>query len=110
MKTNPVAPECLQNPKPRRPRATPRSAWFVSDWLEVVLFHLYLLVAVLQPSAPFELDCRDGQAYVSLVSFEMRGIQPAGPYPDSQFLPARTGGGVVGIHNTVRCSGLAWSA
>ena len=47
------------------------------DWDDVVMIHYAVEPSALQPFVPFELDLRDGKAYVSLVSFTMRRLRPA---------------------------------
>ena len=41
------------------------------------MLHYEVAPEKLQPFVPFELDVRDGKAYVSLVAFTMRGLRPA---------------------------------
>lgn len=48
---------------------------FIADWLRAVFIHYAVAPDHLQPEVPFELDVRDGQAYVSLVAFTMRGMR-----------------------------------
>lgn len=48
---------------------------FVADWLRLVFIHYAVDPARLQPDVPFALDCRDGQAYVSLVAFVMHRLR-----------------------------------
>ena len=50
---------------------------FVADWVEAAFIHYALDPAELQPHVPFELDTRDGVAYVSLVAFTQRRLRPA---------------------------------
>lgn len=47
------------------------------DWDDVVMVHYEVEPSALQPFVPFELDLRDGKAYVSLVSFTMRRLRPS---------------------------------
>ncbi len=47
---------------------------FLADWLRPVFIHFEAPSAELQPHVPFELDLREGRAYVSLVAFTMRGL------------------------------------
>ena len=47
-----------------------------ADWLDVVFLHYAVDPAVLQPQVPWQLDLRDGRAYVSLVAFTMRDMRP----------------------------------
>jgi uncharacterized protein YqjF (DUF2071 family) len=41
------------------------------------MLHYEVAPEKLQPFVPFELDVRDGKAYVSLVAFTMRGLRPS---------------------------------
>ena len=49
---------------------------FLADWLRPVFIHYQVPAAALQRDVPFELDLRDGNAYVSLVAFTMRRMRP----------------------------------
>lgn len=40
------------------------------DWYDVVFLHATIDPAILQPSIPFPLDLRNGQAFVSIVTFD----------------------------------------
>jgi uncharacterized protein len=48
----------------------------IADWLKVVFIHFEVEAGILQKAVPFELDLRDGRAYVSLVAFTMRNMRP----------------------------------
>lgn len=50
--------------------------FLLNDWDDVVMVHFEVDPAALQPQVPFELDCREGRAYVSLVSFTMHHLRP----------------------------------
>jgi uncharacterized protein YqjF (DUF2071 family) len=73
---------------------------FIADWLDVLFIHFELDPRVLQPSIPFELDVRDGRAYVSLVAFTQKRLRPAfggrlaavltAPLAEHEFLNVRT--------------------
>jgi len=52
------------------------NAPLTSDWLHTVMIHYAVAPERLQPFVPFELDTRDGRAYVSLVAFNMRRLRP----------------------------------
>src|SRR3954469_204377 len=84
---------------------------FVADWLDAVFIHFAVVPAALQPYVPFELDTRDGVAYVSLVAFTQRRLRPSiggriaevlsAPLACHEFLNVRTYvrvDGEVGIH------------
>lgn len=87
--------------------STPNEApLFVADWHSVGMIHFELPPEILQPSIPFELDLRDGHAFVSLVFFTMRYLRLARgphlvnllfrPFSEQHFLNVRT---------YVRCQG-----
>jgi uncharacterized protein len=84
---------------------------FVAAWLNVLMIHFEVNAAALQRDVPFELDLRDGRAFVSLVAFTMRGMKPRfggklmallfHPIATHHFLNIRTyvrHGGECGIH------------
>ena len=48
---------------------------FVADWERVLMIHYETDPTVLQPLVPFQLDLRDGRAYVSLVAFTQSGMR-----------------------------------
>ena len=50
---------------------------FIADWDRVLMIHFSVDEKLLQHDVPFELDLRDGLAFVSLVAFTMRGMRPA---------------------------------
>jgi uncharacterized protein YqjF (DUF2071 family) len=49
---------------------------FLADWLRPVFIHYEVPAGLLQREVPFELDLREGKAYVSLVTFTMHGMRP----------------------------------
>lgn len=49
---------------------------FTSDWDRTLMLHYEVPPEKLQPFVPYELDLREGRAYVSLVAFTMRGLRP----------------------------------
>lgn len=49
---------------------------FFSAWKRTVFIHFEVDPDVLQAEVPFELDLRDGRAYVSLVAFHMEKMRP----------------------------------
>jgi uncharacterized protein len=49
---------------------------FVADWDRVLMIHFEVDSQALQRYVPFELDLRDGRAFVSLVAFTMNGMRP----------------------------------
>lgn len=50
-------------------------ALFVADWVRALFVHYRVDPAILQPQVPLPLDVRDGDAWVSLVAFTMRGLR-----------------------------------
>lgn len=53
---------------------------FRAGWERAVFIHYEVDPAALQPQVPFELDLRDGAAYVSLVAFTLSDLRlPVGP-------------------------------
>lgn len=50
---------------------------FIADWDQVLMMHFSVEAQLLQRDVPFELDLRDGQAFVTLVAFTMREMRPA---------------------------------
>lgn len=49
---------------------------FTANWERALMLHYEVDPELLQPFVPFELDVRNGKAYVSLVAFTMRGLCP----------------------------------
>jgi hypothetical protein len=49
---------------------------FYSDWLRTVFIHYEVDAGLLQREVPFQLDLRQGKAYISLVAFTMRDMRP----------------------------------
>jgi uncharacterized protein YqjF (DUF2071 family) len=47
-----------------------------ADWLRAVIINFEVDADALQQEVPFELDLRQGRAYVSLVAFTMGGMRP----------------------------------
>lgn len=54
-----------------------RKPLFLGDWVRALFIHFEIDPTILQPRIPFELDVRDGKAYVSLVAFTMERLRPA---------------------------------
>lgn len=84
---------------------------FLADWDRTLMLHYQIAPELLQPFVPFELDVRDGKAFVSLVAFTMRGLRPRrggwitraafAPIATHEFLNVRTyvkHGSETGIH------------
>lgn len=83
----------------------------MADWDDVTFVHFAIEPALLQQNVPFELDLRDGTAYVSLVAFTQRHLRPrvggrlaailSAPLAGHEFLNVRTyvrHGGEQGIY------------
>ncbi len=78
MKTEAPAfkPTWLPNAAGReRMLATPGDPLFRADWDRVLMMHFEMAPEALQPHVPFDLDLREGRAFVSLVAFTMRGMR-----------------------------------
>jgi uncharacterized protein YqjF (DUF2071 family) len=84
---------------------------FFADWERVLMIHFEVDPEALQWDVPFQLDLRDGRAFVSVVAFTMHGMRPRiggrlaawlfWPVATHDFLNARTyvrHGGETGIH------------
>ena len=60
-----------------RMQASERTPLMYSDWVRALFVHYEVSPAALQPLVPFELEVREGKAYVSLVAFDIRRLRPA---------------------------------
>lgn len=49
---------------------------FIAAWERALMIHLEVDADALQQNVPYDLDLRDGRAFVSLVAFTMRGMKP----------------------------------
>jgi len=49
---------------------------FIAGWDRVLMLHFEVDAETLQREVPFEVDLRDGRAFVSLVAFTMCGMRP----------------------------------
>ena len=84
----------------RRMEAEFGEPWFLAGWKDVLMMHFSVRPEVLQPFVPFELDVRDGLAYVTLVGFTLLGMRPSrggtisrlamAPIATHEFLNVRT--------------------
>lgn len=84
----------------RRLAASDRVPLFIADWRNAVFIHFPIAPRRLATLVPFDLDTRDGLAYVSLVAFRMRRLRPVyggklaalltAPIADHAFLNVRT--------------------
>jgi uncharacterized protein YqjF (DUF2071 family) len=50
---------------------------FLADWIDALFIHFEVSPMLLQKQVPFELDLRNGNAYVSVVAFTQRNLRPA---------------------------------
>lgn len=84
---------------------------FMAAWERVLMIHFEVDGEALQRDVPYQLDFREGRAFVSLVAFTMRGLRPRvggrlaallfQPVATHQFLNVRTyvrHGNEAGIH------------
>jgi uncharacterized protein YqjF (DUF2071 family) len=49
---------------------------FIAGWHRALMLHFEVDAGALQREVPYELDLRDGRAFVSLVAFTMRNLRP----------------------------------
>jgi uncharacterized protein len=54
----------------------PGEPLFVADWLRTLMVHYEVDSAALQQVVPFQLDLREGCAFVSVVAFTLNGMRP----------------------------------
>ncbi len=93
----PKVPAGIRGSPPRHRVQAAAASWepgswcFRADWDRALMLHYEVPAAKLQPFVPFELDVRDGWAYVSLVAFTMRGLRPRPPDPTHEAPPRRRG-------------------
>lgn len=59
----------------RRMFSLPFEPLFLADWLRTLMIHYQVDPAALQQVVPFELDLRDGRAFVSVVAFTLRAMR-----------------------------------
>jgi uncharacterized protein YqjF (DUF2071 family) len=60
----------------KRLLSLPREPLFIADWQRTLMIHYEVDPAALQQIVPFQLDLRDGRAFVSLVAFTLSGMRP----------------------------------
>jgi uncharacterized protein YqjF (DUF2071 family) len=60
----------------RRMLALPGEPMFYARWDRALFIHYAADPATLQPAVPFELDLRDGRAFVSIVAFTLSRMRP----------------------------------
>jgi uncharacterized protein len=71
-----ASPTTFSESARRRMLAVRGEPMFYARWDRAVFIHYAADPAVLQPDVPFELDLRDGRAFVSLVAFTLSGMRP----------------------------------
>jgi Uncharacterized conserved protein len=49
---------------------------FIADWLRTLMIHYEVEPAALQRAVPFQLDLKDGRAFISVVAFTLNGMRP----------------------------------
>jgi uncharacterized protein YqjF (DUF2071 family) len=54
----------------------PGEPLFFADWVRTLMIHFEVEARALQKVVPFELDLRDGQAFVSVVAFTLSKMRP----------------------------------
>lgn len=64
------------DPARERLLSVPGEPLFIADWERALMIHYEVDPKSLQHIVPFELDLRDGRAFISLVAFTMRGMRP----------------------------------
>lgn len=79
---------------------------FFAVWENAVFLHYEIAPEVLQRELPFELDLRDGKAFVSLVAFTMRDMRPriGGKIGALMFKPIATHS-FLNLRTYVKCGG-----
>jgi uncharacterized protein YqjF (DUF2071 family) len=60
----------------RRMLAVPGEPMFYASWNRALFIHYAVAPSLLQPDVPFELDMREGRAFVSLVAFTLHKMRP----------------------------------
>ncbi|HEX8490696.1 MAG TPA: DUF2071 domain-containing protein, partial [Chthoniobacterales bacterium] len=68
--------ETLSAAARRRMLQTPGEPLFYANWDHAVMIHYETDPDALQSCVPFELDLRNGRAFVSLVAFTLRRMRP----------------------------------
>lgn len=83
-----------------------RRPLFHAAWRRTVMIHYAMQPGALQPLVPFELDTREGQAFVSLVMFTMHGLKPCRGGRLAAMLTATVAThGFLNVRTYVRCGG-----
>jgi uncharacterized protein len=54
----------------------PGEPLFIADWLRTLMIHYEVDPEALQKIVPFQLDLREGRAFVSVVAFTLKGLHP----------------------------------
>jgi uncharacterized protein YqjF (DUF2071 family) len=66
---------CVSEAGKERLLASPGEPLFLAEWERVVFIHYEAVPVILQQQVPFDLDIRDGHAFVSIVAFTMRRLR-----------------------------------
>jgi uncharacterized protein len=81
-------------------------AFLLCDWGDVVFAHFAVPPEALQPQVPFELEVRDGLAYVSVVAFNLRKMRLANAGRFAAWLASPLGNhGFLNVRTYVRHAG-----
>ena len=60
----------------RRLLSLPGEPLFIGDWLRTLMIHYEVDPTALQQTVPFQLDLRDGRAFITVVAFTLNGMRP----------------------------------
>jgi len=71
-----IAAEDLSQAARQRFLARERKPLLIGDWTRALFLHFEAPAELVQPYIPFELDLRDGKAFISTVAFSMEGLRP----------------------------------
>src|SRR5437867_3851562 len=66
----------LSNAALRRLLSLPHEPLFLADWDRALMIHYQVPAVELQRAVPFQLDLRNGKAFVSLVAFTLQNMRP----------------------------------
>jgi uncharacterized protein YqjF (DUF2071 family) len=68
-------PKSLSESVRKRLLSLPGEPLFIADWLRTLMIHYEVDPAALQRVVPFQLDLKDGRAFVSAVAFSLNGMR-----------------------------------